>query len=61
MVYDVVASRQRRYAPRVLGMVETCQGSPAASSLLQLAHARTDLEVGLRRTEADTMRQVAVG
>jgi len=61
MVYDVVASRQRRYQPRVLGMVQRFRGSVEAQSLSHLAAAGPDIEAGLREGEADTMRNVAAG
>ncbi len=60
MVFDVVASRQRTYKNRVLPWVERFEATPPARSLAALASIGPPLE-GLRRGEADTMRDVASG
>lgn len=61
MVFDVVASRQRRYVPRVLPMVERFEATASAASLHALAESGPGDGHGLRKGEADTMRQVAAG
>jgi hypothetical protein len=61
MVFDVVASRQRRYTQRVLPMVELFMQSPAASSLRSLAEHGPGHDHGLRQGEPETMQQVAQG
>ena len=61
MVFDVVASRQRRYETRVLPMVEAFTHSPAAVSLRTLAHEGPGSGHGLRSGEGATMQAVAAG
>jgi hypothetical protein len=61
MVFDVVASRQRRYIQRVRPWVEAFQQTPAAASLSSLAEFGPALTFSLRDGEADTMRTVASG
>ena len=61
MVFDVVASRQRRYEARVLRMVATFARTPAAASLRALAHEGPGLGHGLRTGEGATMQAVATG
>lgn len=60
MVFDVVASRQRRYETRVQRMVERFEDSPASASLDALAELGPPGE-GLRTGEGETMRLVAAG
>jgi len=61
MVFDVVASRQRRYTARVRPMVERFSTTEAAASLQALAAAGPEGTEGLRTGEAETMQQVAAG
>jgi hypothetical protein len=61
MVFDVVASRQRRYTLRVLPMIERFKETPAASSLRSLAEQGPGNDHGLRQGEPETMQQVAQG
>ena len=61
MIFDVVASRQRRYEARVLPMVEIFARTSAASSLRTLAEQGPGLGHGLRTDEGATMRAVASG
>jgi hypothetical protein len=61
MVFDVVASRQRRYTRRVLPMVERFQDSPASHSLEDLARQGPGEGHGLRSGEPETMQHVAQG
>lgn len=61
MVFDVVASRQRRYQARVLPMVEAFARTPASSSLAALAEQGPGLGHGLRSGEGATMQAVASG
>jgi hypothetical protein len=59
MVFDVVASRQRKYVQRVVPMVQKYQTTqPTLSSLA--THGPGEGHP-LRRGEADTMRGVAAG
>jgi hypothetical protein len=48
MVFDVVASRRRRYIPRVRSMVERFQQMPAAVNLRTLAEQGPGDGFGLR-------------
>lgn len=60
MVLDVVASRQRKYAQRVLPMVERWKEQVPAPTLACLVATPTSLEeLGLRRTEPVTILTVA--
>jgi hypothetical protein len=61
MVFDVVASRRRRYIPRVRSMVERFQQMPAAANLRALAEEGPGDGFGLRQGEGETMRRVAQG
>lgn len=61
MVFDVVASRQRRYEQRVVPLVERFAQLPAAGSLKALASHGPGPGFGLRSGEADTMQGVAAG
>jgi hypothetical protein len=61
MVFDVVASRQRRYTQRVEPMVKKFAATPAAKSLASLAEHGPGDGYGLRAGEAETMQQVAAG
>jgi len=56
MVFDVVASRQRRYEQRVLPMVERFARSDPARSLHALATCGPQAS-GLRNGEAETMQE----
>jgi hypothetical protein len=60
MVFDAVASRQRRYVPRVLPLVAAFQQTPAAASLSSLAKLGPS-NVSLVTGEGETMRDVAAG
>lgn len=60
MVVDVIASRQRKYEQRVLGMVAAYETSHP-SSLAHLAREGWKDIPGLRQGEAETMRSVAQG
>jgi len=60
MVIDVIASRQRKYEQRVLGMVAAYETNHP-SSLTHLAHEGWKDVPGLRQGEAETMRSVAQG
>jgi len=60
MVLDVVASRQRKYAERVLPMAERWKKRVSAPTLEALVATQTSLEeLGLRRTEPVTIVTVA--
>lgn len=61
MVFDVVASQQRRYTARVLPMVAAFEETLAAESLEMLAQTGPGEGHGLRRGEGETMRMVASG
>lgn len=61
MVFDVVASRQRRYRSRVLPMVAEFEKTPASASLLDLSRKAPKGNFGLRTGEAETMQEVAAG
>lgn len=61
MVFDVVASRQRRYRSRVLPMVAEFEKTAASASLVVLARTGPKGNFGLREGEAETMRKVAAG
>lgn len=61
MVFDVVASRQRRYTQRVVPMVEKFAVTPAATDLRSLAEAGPGEGHGLREGEGQTMQAVAAG
>lgn len=61
MVFDVVASRQRRYEARVLPMVDAFGRTPAAASLRSLADQGPGRGHGLRTSEGATMQAVAAG
>jgi len=61
MVFDVVASRQRRYNQRVEPMVEKFKTTPAARDLDALAEHGPGDGYGLRAGEAQTMQGVAAG
>lgn len=61
MVFDVVASRQRRYESRVVEMVRDFRGTPQSRGLAALAEDGPVGDFGLRAGEADTMRSVAAG
>jgi hypothetical protein len=61
MVFDVVASRQRRYENRVLPMVEAFARTPSATSLRTLAEQGPGIDHGLRSGEDTTMQAVASG
>lgn len=61
MVFDVVMSRQRNYAKRVLPLVAGFRSSPAARSLRELADRGPGEGWGLRAGEAQTMRDAARG
>jgi hypothetical protein len=60
MVFDVVASRQRRYEPRVLPLVKRWKSDASSPSLEWLAANPPETgRYGLRRGEAATMAAVA--
>lgn len=60
MVFDVVASRQRKYRERVLPLVVRWEENASAPTLRELASASVEAGVyGLRRAEPTTMQQVA--
>jgi len=61
MVFDVVASRQRKYTQVVQPKAERFAGTPQAESLETLAAQGPGDDYGLRTGEAETMRQVAAG
>lgn len=61
MVFDVVASRQRRYETRVLPMVDRFAQTEAARSLEALVRLGVGAEFRLRQGEVETMRGVAEG
>jgi hypothetical protein len=61
LVFDVVASRQRQYVPRVVPMVERFSATPAAASLGDLARLGVPDGFGLRAGEAVTMQNAARG
>lgn len=61
MVFDVVASRQRKYERVVLPWVEQFNTEPGAASLAALSNLGPSLSFHLRRGEAETMREVAAG
>lgn len=61
MVFDVVASRQRRYEQRVVPLVERFALLPAAESLNALAAHGPGPGFGLRSGEPETMQHVAAG
>ena len=61
MVFDVVASRQRRYSQRVEPMVEKFAVTPAATDLRSLADVGPGDGHGLRQGEGQTMQAVAAG
>jgi hypothetical protein len=61
MVFDVVASRQRRYMARVVPMVAEFERTPQARSLERLADDGHVAVGGLRDGEAQTMMHVAAG
>lgn len=61
MVFDVVASRRRRYTAQVLPMVDRFAETPAAASLADLAHLGVPPGFGLMSGEADTMQAIARG
>lgn len=61
MVFDVVASRQRKYTQRVEPMVKKFAATPGAKSLSSLAKHGPGRGYGLRTGEAETMQQVAAG
>lgn len=61
MVFDVVASRQRKYDQRVKPLLERFAATPASKSLASLARRGPGEGYGLRRGEAETMQQVAAG
>lgn len=61
MVFDVVASRQRRYIGRVLPMVEKWESDTEEPSLAWLAsHTPEASRYGLRQGEPETMTTIAV-
>lgn len=60
MVFDVVASRQRKYRERVLPLVARWEENSSAPTLRELASAGVEAGTyGLRRAEPTTMQQVA--
>ncbi|MGP9843332.1 hypothetical protein [Brachybacterium sp. 107] len=60
MVFDVVASRQRKYATRVRPSVAQWEGAVSAPTLSVLASTRLDpKDYGLREDEPATMQTVA--
>jgi hypothetical protein len=61
MVFDVVVSRQRRYIPVVLPLVERFSATPAAASLEAFAHLGPQDGFGLMSGEARTMQDVSRG
>lgn len=61
MVFDVVASRQRRYDQRVKPLVERFAATASAVSLGALTTRGPGDGYGLRSGEAETMQQVAAG
>jgi hypothetical protein len=61
MVFDIVASRQRRYQSRVLPMVAKFETSEAAASLSVLAACKSSPVTGLQKGEWETIRNVAGG
>lgn len=61
MVFDVVASRQRRYESRVVPMVTAFEATQQAGSLGYLAQHGPGGGFGLRAGEGETMRQTAAG
>jgi hypothetical protein len=61
MVFDMIASRQRRYERRVLPMVERFRQSRSSQSLQALAEHGLGEGHGLRTGEPETMQAVAAG
>jgi hypothetical protein len=61
MVFDVVASRQRKYEEVVLPWVNVFNTEPASESLAALSTIGPSAVFHLRRGEAETMRDVAEG
>lgn len=61
MVFDVVASRQRRYRSRVQPMVTAFSDEPQARDLRRLAADGPGPGWGLRAGEGETMQNVARG
>jgi hypothetical protein len=61
MVFDVVASRQRRYTTRVVSMVERFSNDRSDLSLRALATEGPGVGWGLRSGEGETMQNVASG
>jgi hypothetical protein len=61
MVFDVVASRQRRYTNRVVPLVARFAEAPASTSLEALAADGPGDGWGLRGAETETIRLVATG
>jgi hypothetical protein len=61
MVFDVVASRQRRYTNRVVPLVARFSETPASASLEALAADGPGDGWGLKSTETETIRLVAAG
>lgn len=60
MVFDVVASRQRRYVRRVLPMVEKWESDTEEPSLAWLAsHTPEASRYGLRPGEPETMKTIS--
>jgi hypothetical protein len=60
MVFDVVASRQRKYTGRVLPMVARFESDTGVRSLTEMANGDW-FAPGLRAGEQETMRAVAAG
>ena len=61
MVFDVVASRQRRYSARVQPLIVTFEATGAGASLEVMAGWADAPVAGSRAGEWDTMRAVAGG
>ena len=61
MVFDIVASRQRRYQSRVLPMVAKFEASDSATDLKTLAASQSSPVTGLQKGEWETIRNVANG
>lgn len=61
MVFDVVASAQRKYTSHVLPMVTRFEQTDSAVSLVTLAERGVPESLGLREREPATIRGVAAG
>lgn len=61
MVFDVVYSRQRRYETRVVPQVARFEADASVTSLAAMAADGPGDSWGLRKGEAETMRDVARG